>query len=204
MELALCNIALCAIGCAIAYREGRLTHEQLGPDSIPYINHGGMWADWILVTAVAYLAWPYAKDWSTNQIVLCLSASLAVSIIAHLAWASMQTIPGHIIEPSGSDLGKLPIGGWYHLFYMTVSLALVLLFYLCSPGAPLLTVSVLLTIFVVPAVLQPGWYSAKVDAGVGKIDAAGWSISITMWATIWLVGYYRAFGWLKLFGLSEL
>lgn len=197
MTLALLNLVLCALGYAIAYRENRLTHGQLGPDSIPYINHGGMWADAMLITIVAYLAWPYAKSWSTNEVVICLSASLAISMIAHVAWASMQTIPGHIIEPSGSDLGKLPIGGWYHMFYMTVSLALVLLFYLCSPGAPRLAVSILLSILVIPAVMQPGWYSAKIVDGIGRVDAAGWTISICMWATIWLVGYHRAFGLLE-------
>ena len=92
MLFALCNLVLCALDYGIAYRENRFTHEQLGPNSIPYVWHCGMWADWIIITAVAYLAYPYSKDWSSQTIIKCLLISGSISIIAHIAWANMQTL----------------------------------------------------------------------------------------------------------------
>lgn len=190
MTLALLNLALVIIGYAIAYREGRWNHEQLGNKSIPYLNHGGMWADLIILTIVAGYIDPYKYVWTQDQILTCLSISLAISIIAHIIWSKHQTIPGHIIEPSKKGLLKMPWGGWYHLVYMTIALATVLLFYIYTPEAPKHHVSVWLSAFVIPTTIFVGGYIWKKSHPMRHYNPRGDIIIIIIfWAIIWLVGY---------------
>jgi hypothetical protein len=194
--LALCNLALCAIALVIAYGEGRMTHGQLGPFSIPYIWHGGIWADWTVITAVCYIAGQYANRWTSHDILVCVTVSAVLSAIMHVAYCYVCPIAGHLVDPRlGTGLARLTWGGWYHALYFVGVLSVILLFYLYTPDAPRLAMSLALTAFVPLAVWQPGWYTAKVMSltNTGHIDAAGWVQAIAIWAVVWIVGYGRCF-----------
>lgn len=190
------NVALVGVGAVIAFFEHRLTKDQMGivMPNMPWTCHGGMWTDLFLVSILMGIMLPYWHHWSSKWIVICLAISLVVTIACHILWATMQPIPGHIVDSSGKGLGKLPVGGWYHVVYMTFSLAVILLFYLATPnpaGSHLLIVSLLLTIFVFPAIMQPGIYVQEIISGEGKVDVAGWVTSIVIWATVWITYYCR-------------
>lgn len=198
--LALCNLALCAIALVIAYCEKKMTHEQMGLESIPYLWHGGIWADWLIITAVCYLASPYIGRWTGHDILVCMTVSVLLSAVIHMAYCYLQPIPGHIVNPhNGSGLARLLAGGWFHALYFVLVLSIILLFYLYTPGVPRLGMSILLTLFVPLAVWQPGWHIAKVMSvtSTGRIDAAGWAKAIAIWGIVWIVGYDRCFGLLK-------
>ncbi len=186
MLFALLNLALCAIGYAIAYREERWSHGQMGPRSLPYLKHGGMWADWFLLTPIAYIVQDsILQSWTPEKLTISFVSATVVSIIAHIFWAWLQPIPGHIVDPRQH---RLPVGGYYHMAYTAIALGLILQFYLFTPEADKLAVSILLTVWVVPSTIQPGWYVAKVTTGKGKIDGTSWTASTILWVVIW-IGY---------------
>jgi hypothetical protein len=196
--LALFNLTLCALAYGIAYREDRMTRGQIGPSSIPYIYHGGVWADWTIVTAVCYLASPYLGCWSGEQVRNCMIASAVLSTIMHVTYCYVCPINGHLVDPRYRiRLARLTWGGWLHALYFVYVLSVILLFYLYTPGAPRLWASVLLTAFVPLAVWQPGWYAAKIIHRQGRIDTAGWIQAVIILAILWLGGYCRFFGLLK-------
>lgn len=185
------NFGLVLVGAVIASSEDRFNRWQMGGHAIPWTAHGGSWADLIIVSLIMGLAMPYWRQWQQEAILTYGIISLVIGLICHIAWSVMQPIPGHIVDPRLSSYLKLPVSGWYHFAYMTFTLAVILLFYLATPHAPRLAVSILLTIFVVPAILQPGWYVSKVVTGTGRVDAAGWITTVVMWALIWGLGYTR-------------
>ena len=190
MLLALCNMNLVIFGGIIAYAEGKWSHKSMGLKSIPFKNHGGMWADFFLLTPVAYLIAPFVLSWTGTQIAISLAISSVISIIAHIAWTKLQPIPGHIIDPQAKGWRKLTLlGGWYHMAYMTVALAMIMMFYLCSPGAPRFWVSVFLSILIPVGSVGVGYYIDKVLGKGFKIDKVGWTLSIVMWIVIWTIGY---------------
>lgn len=194
MFLAMENVFIVLVGGFIAYEEGRFNHTQLGPRSLPWLNHGGMYADLICITALCYFASPYLTESTSHPIVwYAVSAVCAfiISCLVHVAYYYIQPIPGHIIDPRYYGWARLGWGGWYHVFYFWWALTIILLFFLASPGAPRLGACIALTLFVPLAIWQPGWYNAKVVNGAGVIDAAGWIQAIVIWFLIWGVGYTR-------------
>lgn len=195
--LALLNLVFCTAALLIAYGEGRLTHRQLGNFSIPYVWHGGVWADWTIITAVCYIAGRYANYWNGHDIMVCIAVSAVLSAAMHLAYCHMQPILGHIVDPRFKGLASLTIGGWLHAVYFIWIFSIILLFYLYTPGAPRLAMSLALTAFVPLAVMQPGWYTAKIVYDTGRLDAAGWVQTIMIWGVVWIVGYGRCFGLLQ-------
>ena len=191
MLLAVVNLFLVLVSAVIANGEGRLNHAQLGEKSLPWLNHGGMYADLICITALCYFASPYVRVWTGYQIALYAAIGIFISGVAHIFYYYAQPIPGHIIDPRFTGLARLPWGGWYHALYFAWALTTILLFFLATPGAPRLGACIAMTLFVPLAIWQPGWYNAKIFAGTGVIDAAGWIQAIVIWFIIWGVGYTR-------------
>jgi len=192
MEFAILNACIVLFSGLVAYWEGRLTHKQLGEKSIPWLWHGGVWADLLLLTPVIYYISPFFQEWEMNQVVMYGLISIGVTAICHLLYAKTQPIAGHIVEPKGLGFGKLPIGGWYHFAYATVILAVVALFYL-QPGTekPTMAVSILLTAYTLVSVIQPGWYTHKIVDGKGYLDLQGFLVSALLVGAIWY-GYHVA------------
>lgn len=184
------NVIAVLIGAFIAWDEKRLTHRQLGPVSLPYIWHAGMWADLLLISPIIGLIGPTISQWSPYTMTFW-SISFMISLLCHHWWSKIQTIPGHIIAPqSGQGWHNLTVGGWYHLGYMTNVLAYILLYYTTRAESKIL-VSVLLSIFVIPATAGVGWYCRKVTQPktnplVTKLDA---SVIGVLWMIIWIVTF---------------
>lgn len=195
---AILNVILVTIGGAIAFAEGRFNHIQMGAQALPWFNHGGNYADLIAISFVCVVAGKYVSDWSERQVVNAVLVSVVLSMAIHVAYYFIQPIPGHIIDSRYEDLARIPWGGWYHAMYTAWAFSIVLLFFFASPGADRFWVCLVLSVVFVPlAIWQPGWYNAKIVDGKGVIDMLGWIQAIAAWALIWLVGYWRAFGWLE-------
>ncbi|NUM25484.1 MAG: hypothetical protein HUU49_02535 [Candidatus Buchananbacteria bacterium] len=188
MNFVLFNIALVLVGAAIAGLEGRLSHRQLGSKSIPWLAHGGMWADLVLISTMAYFIGPQLSDVSPRMFVFAGVVGILASIVMHLAYVQWADLSGHIVEPSNQGLNKLTAGGWYHLAYMALVITAIVAYY-AGTSANKFWVSLLLVAFIIPAVWQPGWYAHKLHHGYGRIDANGWGqaavmvilISISFW-----------------------
>ncbi|MDD2807549.1 MAG: hypothetical protein PHW95_03465 [Patescibacteria group bacterium] len=189
LPLAPLNFIAIAIGMWIAIAEKRFDHAGLGGRSMPWLNHGGNYADLFLITMICRFAQPYVGQWSTKTIVLCATIGVGVSALAHMVYATTMPIPGHIIDPRYKGLKRITWGGWYHAAYFAWTVTIILLFFLSSPGAPRLYACLALTAFVPLAIIQPGWEIHRVLEGHGRIDRLGWIQAITAWALIWSVGY---------------
>ncbi|MFA6410439.1 MAG: hypothetical protein WCW26_02570 [Candidatus Buchananbacteria bacterium] len=192
MKLAILNVIVVLFSGAIAYWEGRLTHKQLGKKSIPWWCHGGVWADLLLLTPVIYYLAPLGKEWPIFSILYYGATSIIVTAACHVVYALTQPIPGHVVEPTSSGLGKFPFGGCWHFGYATIILALILLFYL-QPSAmdkPALQVSILLTAYTPLAVIQPGWYIHKIVEEKGYLDLQGFLVSALLVGAVWY-GYFH-------------
>ena len=189
MWLALWNFLFVAAGALIAFLDGRLTHDQMGPRAIPWINHGGNWADLIIMTIVCGLISPYTANVPLTSQKTIIIVSVLVTAIAHAFWAMMQTIPGTVVDPNIPL--RLPLSGWWHTLYMIWILTLILTFFLECPGAPRFWVCASLTLFIIPAIMQPGWYVYKISEGTGRVGLASWLISAMMFILIWAVGFTR-------------
>jgi len=189
MLLAVVNVFLVLLSAVIANGEGGLSHAQLGVKSLPWLNHGGTYADLICITALCYFASPYVRAWTGYQIAFYAAIGIFISGLAHVEYYYMQPIPGHIIDPRYAGLARLPLGGWYHSLYFAWTLTIILLFFLATPGAPRLGACIAMTLFVPLAIWQPGWYNAKIVTGTGIIDVAGWIQAVVIWFIIWGVGY---------------
>jgi hypothetical protein len=177
--LAFFNIILVLVGAAIAGFEHRLSKRQMGYFSVPWLVHGGMWSDLIIVSGIAYLIGSYLGEITTTVWVMCIVAGLAISVLMHLAYCQWCDLPGHIVEPERIGIRKLTVGGWYHLAYFTVVLG-TLSAYFIDTSANKFWVAVLLICFIPVAVWQPGWYAHKLTAGRGHIDANGWLQGLVM------------------------
>jgi len=191
MFYALLNVLLVMIGAMIAFVEERFSHDQMGVKALPWINHGASWADLILISIIVALVMPYHEQWQASSIILYGSICGAIAVAFHVLWALTMPVPSYIVEPSASGFARLPVGGYYHLFYMWAVLTIIVLFYFATPGVPRLWVSILLTIYLPLAVMQPGYYIYKITEGAGRVDLPARIISIALWAFIWGVGYQR-------------
>lgn len=189
--LALVNVFLVFISAVIARIEGRFDHYDMGPKSLPWVAHGGNWADLVLITILCYIANPHTRTWTPGQMAIAVVVGIIVSIGMHVAYYFMQPIPGHIIDTHYKGLARFGLGGLYHCFYTVWAFAIIFLFFVFTPGAPRLGACIVMTLFVPLAIWEPGWYNAKMINGKGIIDAAGWIQAIIIWAIIWGVGYTR-------------
>lgn len=177
------NFILVGLGAVIANTDGRLTFEQMGPKSLPWIAHGGVWADLLILTPVIGLAMAKAGTWPAKGVIINLIVCIVVTILCHVMWAKAQPLPGHIVEPiNGGQV--VMMGGYYHAVYMAVVMWIIVNYFTLTPSINL-WVPVLMTIFVIPSTLQPGWMVNKILHGRGSIDAVGWIVSAVIWCAIW-------------------
>jgi len=185
----ICNVLAVLIGSLIALFEGRFDHAQMGPKALPWLNHGGTWADLVLVSIIMALVMSYWSQWKSEDIVKYGIICGLISVAFHLMWAKTMPIASHIVEPK---VFSQPVGFYYHLLYTWVVLTPIVLFYFATPpGASKFWVSLLLTIYLPVAVMQPGWYVNKVVHGQGKIDLMAWAVTGVVLVLIWGVGYRR-------------
>ena len=128
-----------------------------------FINHGGMWGDLIIMSVVTGLVFP---NLISNQICMfsALFVALAVAIIAHVFWAKgmqSEAVTGHMFPSHKTGKWYLDMSGagWMHVLVTTMLLSIIFM-YAVSPMSNYVidTVSLLLTIHVFIATMQPGWF----------------------------------------------
>lgn len=184
----LVNAILVLFEGIIAMHEGYMSHTQMGEKSLPWLNHGGSWADLIIISIVIAMIIPYRLRWKRRDIILCGILSAIITIACHVWWAISMPISSHIINISGQWFSKLTIGGYYHLVYMWIVLAIIILYYFATPSAPKKAVSIWLGIYVVPAIIQPSYYIYEIT---GVDNLLTWPTAVIVWILIILVGVIK-------------
>ncbi len=187
----ICNVLAVLIGSLIAVSGERFNHAQMGPNALPWFNHGGTWADLVIISIVMALVAPCYKQWRKRSIISYGILCGIISFAFHWYWALTMPVPSHIVEPAASGLAKLTAGGWYHLVYMWVVLTIIVLFYFATSGVSRFRASLLLTIYTPIAVMLPGWPVYEITEGAGRVDLPGVIITFGLWAFIWGVGNRR-------------
>jgi hypothetical protein len=162
-----------------AWQDGFLTPSQLQangiPEGVPFVAHGAMWSDATLLAGLmATIMVNYARQWTVRHWAIALALAIVVSAAMHWGLYIHGTLPeAHVRD------GTTTIAGWIHLAYMSLGLAVVLLFYVCTNRlntAFVTFVSILLVIHTIigvhiplriwARVAGPSWYAGQpiVDA----------------------------------------
>ncbi len=157
------------ISSLIALLQKRLTHEQFGLDKkfMSWCAHWGNWSNLLLMGFILALIWPQRHGWNSHIIWVGFSISALLTLICHMAWSLNQLAPGHIIkgEKTTFDL-DLTIGGYYHVAYMFTVLGIIICFFLKNlnnPSPVYLKVSILFSLFVSIAIIQPTLYCNRFE-----------------------------------------
>jgi hypothetical protein len=154
------TVAAVVVSGVISFMEGNFTSKNV---TMGFVNHGGMWGDLIIMSVVTGLVFPYLIK---NQICMfsALFLALTVAIIAHIFWAKgmqSEAVTGHMFPSHKTGKWYLDIcgAGWMHVLVTTMLLAVIFIYAISPlPKNVIIATSLLLTIHVVIASVQPGWY----------------------------------------------
>lgn len=154
------TVGLVIVSGIASFVEGTLTSRRV---TMGFINHAGMWGDLLIMSVVSGFVFPYLSR-KQNHLVPALLLALAATALAHFLWWNemrSSAVTGHMF---GSDrraawYQAMSIAGWLHVIVMTCLLA-ILFVYVVSPvpKQTVVAVSLLVTVHVVLATVQPGWY----------------------------------------------
>lgn len=189
----------------LAHRNGMLTPAQMSAKSpgrrgLPFIAHGGMWGDVIIISPlVGLIVGTHGGDWTLVQIVIMFAIAMVLSGVMH--WTYVQTpFPDSL---AWKDEG-ITAAGWLHLIYMGAAFAVIGLLYFCTPSPSPVVVSLtgfLLSIHVVIGThvllgvlneLEPiEWCPNVLAPPTGYVVIGTWSVIIAM--TIFAMGVSSEF-----------
>lgn len=184
----------------LAYRNGMLTPMQMlakhpGRRGLPFIAHGGMWGDIILLSPLAgFAVGTHGGDWTLVQIVIMFVIGMMLSVTMHLTYVRTKFPDSLAWEGEG-----VTAAGWLHVVYMGVAFAIIGLLYFYTPSSNPLLVSLaglLLSMHVVIGThiplgsfneLEPmGWCPNFFVPPTGYVVLGAWGILIAM--TMFAVG----------------
>ena len=185
-------VTLCAvvISAVVSCLEGTLTNRRV---TMGFLNHAGMWCDLIIMPTLAGLIYPYITG---NYISVSLSFSIALisSVIVHALWWKLmqfERITTHIYptHSTGRWFSDLSAAGWMHIVVMTFLVCLLTLYAISPmPKYVVFSSSILLTIHVFLACIQPGWYCK------GEIiSAANLIPPSVLGVIIWVVAIWKIY-----------
>ncbi|OGY54882.1 MAG: hypothetical protein A3A24_01240 [Candidatus Buchananbacteria bacterium RIFCSPLOWO2_01_FULL_46_12] len=134
-QYAVTNLIALAVEGAIAFRCRRFDERQLGPDSLPWIYHAGVWADILVLTPILGLIGPFVPFWGQKTIFICGVIGFLASWLMHRNWTNHCPIPDWINQPGEFSFskGKITWPGKYHLLYAGVVISYLLGFFLLTP-----------------------------------------------------------------------
>jgi len=176
----------------VSWREGTF---RSGSVTMGFLEHGGMWGDFILLPIVNGLIVPCFPRPSVKR---CMATSglaacaIVATIFAHAQWAAMGrasattdfVFPRHT---SGAWYNDMSLSGFLHLVYMSVELTLVLGYAVMPmPVKRVLLISGLLTVHLIVGQVQPGWYSTGTIWTVKTIVPTLTTVLLT-----WLIAWYK-------------
>ncbi len=127
-----------------------------------FLDHGGMWSDAVLLAVVNGLVVPHLvwRPW----VPLIGALALGLTVLMHRQWWSPHGSCRDHLWPGRTRAGhtwasSLSRAGWAHVGYMSVQLALILIFLVSPlPAATVVFGSVLLAVHVAIGLLQPHWF----------------------------------------------
>src|SRR5215207_7037908 len=74
----------------VAFLEGTFTSKRV---TMGFVNHGGMWGDLFILPVVTGFVYPYFVK-SRVIVLSSLSVAIAVTIVAHVLWATWSRNDG--------------------------------------------------------------------------------------------------------------
>src|SRR3989344_2664336 len=146
-------------------------HSDIG-----FLNHGGMWGDFLLLSFVNGLLWSHLH--LTAVLILpSLCVAFWLTLVAHKQWMRLycrDEISGHMFKspnfvPRLSEKHfdvawkqNLTEAGWLRVVYMALQIAILIVYVFSSiPQSVVWTTSLLLTAHVILGTVQPGWYVSR-------------------------------------------
>ena len=153
-------------GAVLAHKDKFFTVSQMREKGIaqglPFIAHGGMWADLLIVSPLtAVIVSSFYSEWSQSQWVVALALGFAVSTILHYIYTKIEIPESHVYG------GSLTPAGWVHWAYMSVIVTVFVLLYFFTPSlsyiffviaSVLLCLHVLISNHVILEIARPSWY----------------------------------------------
>jgi len=180
--------SVAAIGL-LSWKDGIFNHAQMlarygSSRGLPFINHGGMWGDALIVSPViATLISRYADHWSTTLIFWCAVIGVLVSMGMHNLYsgsALQNAFPDCLVLPQG-----VRPGGVLHVGYFAAVFAVLLLFFFCTPDViPLdaVVVSIAFSAHMGLGVIQPALHVG--DKSIWSPDVIG--VAGVVWFLLWI------------------
>ncbi len=187
------GLALLVLQALAAFQIGMLTPSQMmrngRPKGLPFFAHGGMWGDLLVTALAAHLISRYGAEWTTSAWMLMLVAGGIMSAGMHWVYTHGTTPEAHVLDHG------LTAAGWIHAVYMTVALAILLLFYLGTRNPSptlmwwttgLLTLHLAIGNHFVLGLLAPEWYPDRPLA-----NPTGWATVLGGGAILFVVTWLR-------------
>ncbi len=176
-----------------SWDEGTITRSSWRKVKMPFLYHGGMWGDFLIMPIVNGLIWNHL-DAPLSAILITLALTGAITLAMHWLWGENPETryQGHMWLPLGHNswFRDLSIAGWLHVVFMTGEMTILAL-YVISPTPPTITtaVGILLTVFWPLGSLQPcyvmtgRWFDRNAVLASIAIVAGTWTV--TAWK-LWI------------------
>jgi hypothetical protein len=179
----------------VARKEGTFSPQSV---TLGFAKHGGMWGDLVILPVVNGLIVPYLLRLTAKRALaasVLLTMATAFTLCAHWYWAHAGKTQGitDFVFPSHNSVwyNDLSASGYLHVIYMSLELALILIYLLIPlPPGRVLWITGLLTLHLVFGQVQPAWYATH------KIWTAGTMVPIISTVLLtWLTGGFKV--WLE-------
>ena len=156
LTVALVTSAFVIFEGLLSWREGTLTRSGRANPQLPFLWHGGMWADALILPVINALLWPNLV-WHLGNASLSLVTGIVTAMIAHWWWS--RDLVRDPFWPAGRSRPwwkALKIVGWLHLgFFIAQIGSLTLAVQSHVSNEVVGRVSALFVVFILLAVVQP-------------------------------------------------
>jgi hypothetical protein len=139
---------------------------------LPFIAHTAMWSDASLLAALmATIIYLYGPQWDSGQFCIALGIGIIGSALMH--WGFYVN---SFFEQAHVRNGMLTDAGIIHFMYMAIGLAITILFYTCTKGLSVTSVTVVSLLLVTHVVIgtlvplkiwaritHPTWYPEQLS-----------------------------------------
>lgn len=183
------TVFLVALQAMASIKEGTFYHHNWGKGLMPFVLHGGMWGDLLILPVVNGLVWQYLNplmlDWALKKtLFVILVVSFLITWMMHILWSADESLCGHMWPSHRKHdwLDDMSLSGKLHMVFMTLELTLLgsLIFSSDVPKNILVATAVLLTIFWPMGVILP----CRVVKGIW-LDVTAIVTSLIMMVATW-------------------
>ena len=183
--------SLVILGGYFSWKDGYLTMSQAkrlphapGKVIAVWIEHIGMWGDFFIVSPViAYILLSFYSSWSVSDIISSLAVGVALGMMMCIAWSKGSKR----MDESMARNGVLTPAGFVHALYMSIALAVLMLFYFFTPAnvtSPIVVnlISIGIIIHLVFALIMPELHTFKrISAGAAISTAIAVGFVVWRW-----------------------